>query len=233
MDMIAMRYKRDIACIVVLSMVASASIAYGQGIETRDMEKVGLKFYLADQAERLDCYFTFEATLNTLEKVPPFETSYPFETTRITPNGQIATVDELITTLAELKDLVVLRNTSNPRVIHLMERALFEAQGYPLNEKADIAYSGVLAGLPSKLGERLQGIGPIRGGFQEDLFTDYVTQVRFEAKNKAGRDILTDCVPLNAYGRFLWRARTSKRDGKLETEVQYYGPKTRARTSQD
>ena len=59
----------------------------------------------------------------------------------------------------------------------------------------------------------------------DDLFDDFTTEVTIHARKQPVRQILTNCVPLKKYGRLLWIAESSEKNGKLATVVQYYGPK--------
>src|SRR5258708_15335356 len=51
-----------------------------------------------------------------------------------------------------------------------------------------------------------------------------MTQINCSASELSVRRILSDFVPLSQYERILWVSETKRKDGELETRVQYLGP---------
>ncbi len=191
----------------------------------KKVAKVPWDLYLAQLSQQVDCYFTIERMgfMPGKGKIPPS----PFHRDDLTSDPNIKTVESLVAKLRkEMKGVVVIENAKNPAVIHLIEERVLKIDGYVMDKKIDITYSGVLAKLPVELEKRLPEIGPFRGGSTHDMLVDYITQVKVDAKNQTVREVLTGCVPLKNYSPILWTAKTRKTDGRCKTTVGHAGPKS-------
>ncbi len=178
--------------------------------------------YLVTVAARLDCYFTIET----------YRGSSVFVGSVDHPNPAIASIEELMDDLPkQIKGVEVVRNRTNPAVIHLIEKPLSKKKNYVLTRKVDLKFSGVIGDkLCSQLNKIHPDIGPPRGGFNSDNFNDYVTKVTIDVKQQPIRDVLTHGLPLEHYSRIVWRAKTWPDGSRIEspnatTNVWFFGPR--------
>jgi hypothetical protein len=192
-------------------------------LEKQEVKKVGWDLYLAHVLEQLDCYFTIER----MGFIPGEKRdSSPFHGRDLTLDPNVKTVEALVKKLrTEMKGIVVIQNAKNPAVIHLVEERLLEIEGYVMDKKVDVTYSGLIDELPGELGKHAPGIGFTRGGAIGEVFGDFKTQVKVDAKDQAVREVLTGCVPLKDYSPVLWDTKTRKKDGQYKTIVRYHGPR--------
>jgi len=189
-------------------------------VETQQGNGIGWELYLSELPEELHCYFTIER-MGTMpgEKVH----RDPFHRVALTPDRNIKTAEALVEQLRrETKGIVVMQNTKNPAVIHLIEEPLLKIEGYVMDKKVHVTYSGPIDKLALELGKHVPGIGPRRGFAIGETRQDSRTQVKVDAENQTVREVLTGCVPLRDYSRVLWDAETWK-DGQYKTVVAYHG----------
>jgi hypothetical protein len=168
---------------------------------------------------KLNCYFTVEK----IHRPRDPDDLRPY----VKDDEEITSVGALLEKLArDVPGAAFVRNKKNPAVIHAIDKGLLDLDGYGLETRIDLDYSGVLADLSWALEKKLDNVGARRWGFNTTLFDDHVTKVEIHAKEQKVRDILTDCVPLEGgYSPLLWFAETTIVDGKPKTTVQYYGPR--------
>lgn len=191
--------------------------------------------YLHFIGEKLGCYFTLEYRAYQITRQP---SSLQAE---MTNDQSIATMPALLAKLRDgLTGFSVIENPKNPKVIHIIEQALEQADGYVLNKRTSVQYAGhlvpcvvkdtngrnlqqgagVVVALARTVGKLENGTAEARGDFD-----DCNTKVKIDAKNESVRNILTDCIPLKNYHRILWRAAATERNGKPTVMIQFYGPK--------
>lgn len=186
------------------------------------IDKPTLDLKLIQLGNRFDCWFTIEyagdrKTDNSLLR---------FSRTNLEVPNSVTSRDILAETLKRQLTFAHIKVSSfNPCVIHLIDAALDSDDRYQMAAKTTVTFSGVLGALPQSIGERVKGISSRKGGSNLDFFDDTTTRVTIRAKQQPVRDILTNSIPLNNYTRILWAAESFERDGKLETWIQFYGPK--------
>lgn len=215
---------------LLLTTICSPLGKAEEPLAKQEAKKVYWQLYVAELPKELYCYFTIERMPNM-----PGEKKYrcPFIRNDVTLDRNVKTVKSLVDKLRkEMEGIAVIQNAKNPAVIHLVDERLLKIDGYVMDKKVDIIYSGVIERLSQELEKRIPEIGPMRGGSLRDMFGDYVTQVKIDVKNQTVREVLTDCVPLEKYSRLLWRAKTRKMDGQYKTIVQYYGPRCLPKTTE-
>ncbi len=213
--------------------------AYGakdniMNIRERKTNEIILSIYLADKAEQLECFFTFER-LTAADYASPLNA---WTVLGIADELNVADSKSLITKLRrDLKGCTVNQSKTNPRVIHVIETPLLKLKDYVMERKVDITYSGQLGsgrvrgaaggeeGLIVELAKTVENIGYKKGGDLRTAFDDLVTHVEVKAKQQKVRDVLTNYVPLTNYSRFIWSAETRIVNGKSKTDVQYFGSK--------
>lgn len=191
-------------------------------VETPEAKKVPWNVFLAELPEQLDYHVTIERLLRTQgEKRQPSA----FDRDDLTLDPNIKTVESLVKKLrSEMKGVAVVQNTKNPAVIHLIDERLFNAEGYVMDKKVDITYSGLIDGLADEVGKHAPGIGSPTGALIGEVPGDFRTKVKVDAKDQTVREVVTGCVPLKDYSRMLWEAKTWKnKDGQYQTIVRYQG----------
>jgi hypothetical protein len=199
----------------------------GSGCDTRDNGKEGkrmrtLDHELAELGALFDCWFTIERHTEVERRASALRSA------DLTLDPAVRDAGALARALAQnLRGVCVLVDSNNARVIHLIADTLVGKRGYALAQTASVDFAGVLADLPTAIGESVEGIGTRKGGFNHHAYNDHVTQVELHAVQKEVRSILTDAVPLDKYSRVLWVAEAREANGKLETSVQYTGPRTK------
>jgi len=210
--------------------MATASLSAGErGLsqETEEVEKISWDLYLSELPEELDCRFTVERMTfraGTPREVRRRDPS-PFFRYDLTRDPNIKTVEALVEKLRrEMKGIRVIQNAKNPAVIHLIAERLSRIEGYGMDKKLDVTYSGSMGELAGEVGKQVPGIGFSRGGAIGQVLGDFRTQVKVDVKNQTVREVLTGCVPLKDYSQVLWIATTwKKEDGQYQTTVRHQG----------
>jgi hypothetical protein len=193
--------------------------------------------YLSLIGDRLGCHFTLEY------QSPSVTGQFPEVKSAITNEAGITSVSSLMSKLRNsLKGFIVTRDSRNPLILHVIERALQGQKGYVLDERISLEYSGNLVGcvvkdeqgrdlvngegLVTAIAKQVAGIqsGPASPDGL-DAFDDCLTVVEVKATNEAIRSILTDHLPLTNYASILWRGVTTIESGKTSVMVQFYGPR--------
>ena len=198
-----------------------------ESVDKQEVKKLDWQLYLLELPEELDCHFTIERMgfrAGIPRKIRKKDPS-PFHRYDLTLDPNINTVQALVEKLRrEMKGIVVIQNAKNPAVIHLIEERLFKIEGYVMDKKVDITYSGLIDELAGEVGKHVPGIGFTRGGAIGEIPGDFHTQVKVDAKDQTIREVLTGCVPLKDYSRVLWHTKTwKKKDGQYQTIVRYQG----------
>lgn len=154
-------------------------------------------------------------------------------------------VPSLVSKLRDYLDgFIIVRDSENPKVVHIIEKVLADEPDYVLNKRINVKYSGSLdptnvpdmnrpgsevavGGLLAAVAEKA---GRIRGGSLDSTFMGMAgdhgaTRINVNATNETVRSILTDCLPAN-YNPIMWRAVTAIMpglDGKQWVLVQFFG----------
>ena len=177
--------------------------------------------FLAEQGERLDCYFTLEQ-FHPIESAGKLELQYapvkPFA-----PDS----VKSLIKSLQEQVPDAEFRVTdSQPPVVQIRDRRLLKQQKYPLDERIEISFRGTPDGLADEITKLLPKMKRLRGGLIGDFSGDVVTSVNLKEAKGQVRDILSLAVLGKDYSRVLWRTRaTLGADGIWEVQIIHFGPR--------
>ncbi len=192
--------------------------------------------YLFAMGQKFMCHFTLEYRGYALTGKSSVFNSM------VTNDANVTTIPLLVAKLRrDLPGFNVAQNSKNPKIVHIIEQALAE-KDYVLNKRTSLRYSGNLVGcvVKDEAGRNLvkgnglvvavaEKVGVVLDGTEEagsqGAFNDCVTVVAVNASNATVRSILTDCIPLGGYKTILWRAVTTKAEGKPEVLVQFYGPK--------
>lgn len=212
----------------LLGITISLTSSQGEEpVETQQAKKIGWQLYFAELPEELDCHFTIErmgfraGIPREIRKRDPS----PFHRYDLTLDPNINTVQALVEKLRrEMKGIAVIQNAKNPAVIHLIEERLSKIEGYAMDKKLDVTYSGLIDELAGEVGKHVPGIGFTRGVAIGEIPGDFFTQVKVDVKNQTVREVLTGCVPLKDYSRVLWDTKTwKKKDGQYQTIVRYHG----------
>lgn len=210
--------------ILIASVVGLITAAAARADE-HVCDKTPFTDFLFSVGDKLDCYFTIETWQRGGDHQSSF---YDAKST----GEKISSSDALIAKFRrDLPGVTILRDPANDRIIHLIDAGLSNRDGYPLEKKASIDYSGPLEDLPNQLGKSMwyavRRSDPLGCDFQSDV----VTMVKVHFEGKTIRQILTDSVPLKKYGRILWIAQTygHRSDNRTASEITYIGPRlTRA-----
>lgn len=194
--------------------------------------------FLFHVGRRLGCYFTLEYRGFRLAGAPS-----PLVMTRVADDGQVKTIAELLAKLHhDLKDFIAVQDPARTNVIHIIERQVERPEGYVLNKRLSLVYSGnlVACDVMDSAGKNLShGVGllaaaatqvpGIRSGTETDgiggesTIVDCLTTVEVNATNQSLRSIITECLPSSGYNPILWQAVTSIEKGKLIVLVQFMG----------
>ena len=174
------------------------------------------EYFLCMSGEKLGCYFTIEASTDPKSCFNGLELR----------DEPVQSVGELIAKLnREIPGAAVIKDVNNRRIFHLVERMLLTDKRYAMERRVSINFSGKMNELADALGKVTPDIKTKSGGTNLDFFDDDVTTVCLRTKCLTVRQTLTVAVPLKQYPPILWKAMSSEQDGKLGTEIQFYGPK--------
>lgn len=175
---------------------------------------------LSAVGDQFHCSFTIERASTP--------TSKTLQRARFKIDYDIESIDALREVMqAQLDGAVIRQNPKHPRVLHVIDAELAKDANYALDKPATLEYSGVVGGLPTRIGEVVPGIRLPRSFSNTEGLGDHVTQVDVDAKEESVRDILTNAVPIERYEPVLWVAETHDQDGKRETWIRFIGPRDR------
>ena len=178
--------------------------------------------YLRESGNQLNCYFTIEEAKVHAGQI---HSSY---SQKYIAGTKVRTLNELIEKLKnDLPDTLVVRDSSDPKIIHIISKETKSTPEYPLDHRLTLSYNGDLPGLASAIGRKMNGaVGP-RGSFTTvDMEMDYITAVDVNVRDKPIREILSAGIPLAGYSRVLWKACPfdAQEDGSVAMYIQFYGP---------
>jgi hypothetical protein len=207
---------------------------------------------LDENGEKLGCSFTIEyrgyAVTGKESKANPFYTQY----TKVRADLDADSIPSLLSKLRDYLDgFMVVQDSKNPKIIHIIDKVLAEDKNYALNKKINVSYSGLLeatnvpvmpiTGHATLVGGLLPAVAEKAGDIRDGLETsgssgfggyswDNVTQINVNATNETVRSIFTDCLPTANYNPVIWVAVTSKRNNVQNELVQcvlvhFFGPK--------
>jgi hypothetical protein len=165
--------------------------------------------YLNRASEAFDFYYTVEDSIGAAAKEPRIRAVKDFSA-KLDFESLDAFVNHINTTAPGVK---ALRSSCAPEVIHFISEPLL-APDYVMDQTAGVAaYSGLLSGLPDRLGEVLNHRIKTRltGVYRTDPVSDVETEVEVAVKGAPVRDILTMAVPLENYVRLIWTAEVGPR----------------------
>ncbi len=180
------------------------------------------KEYVARMTGELDCYLTVEMMPRKAVAGEPFPVS-PFDASYLARSPAVKTIGQFAEKLQrEMVGVRVTRDVAAPRVIHLVDEPLLKVEGYLMERKVGLDYSGSLGGVIVALEKK----HPELGLTSDDGKTvgDKVTRVQIAVENHTVREVLTNAVPLKGYQRVLWKSATSEKGEKHITRVLYSGP---------
>ena len=181
-----------------------------------------LSQYLSENGDRFNCYFTIEEPV-------PFHIYYPYEQKYVLDKPPVASLGKLVEKLRkDLPDALIVPDSSNPKIIHIINKKLPATSGYPLDQLVTLSYQGGLDGLATAIGTQIKGAVELQlGGTTRDmLIGDTTTQVQVNVHELPVREVLTSAIPLTGYNRILWRALPSEtpKDGTYAMYLLFYGP---------
>ena len=210
----------------------TTSVAYYGPV---DKKAVFWEKYAAAMAEKFDCYLTIEES-DDFDAPPDMPARWSSLAAKYMLRGCKAdTIEQFIDTLhRELEEVRILRDPENPKVIHLVDEPLLKIEGYFMDRKVDLDYSGPLGGVLDELEKKYPDFGlrtkanrvvGVTGTTVKlvDVAGDRTTSVRVSVQTQSVRDLLTRSVPLKGYHRILWRSETAKTGGKYVSSVTYSG----------
>jgi hypothetical protein len=243
--------------ILCLALVLSGGFISSRADETNAIASKPPEQYrsfisiLDENGTKLGCNFTIEyqgyGITGKESKANPFYTQY----TKVQADLDADSIPSMVSKLRDYLDgFMVVPDSKNPKIIHIIEKVLADDKNYALNKKISVHYSGLLGrtiitvnGRSSLVGGLLPALaekaGDIRAGLENTgassgggggLATDNITEVNINATNETVRSIFTDCLPTANYNPVMWTAVTSKR-GNAQNElvqcvlVDFFGPK--------
>ena len=191
-----------------------------------------LRDYLTRVGAKLNCYFTLELD----SRLTPFlfgdntnRKSSPLFDPSVKEDPSVHTVGELIKKLKQdfPADLIV-QSKENPNIIHLIDSSLLADADYAMQKQTSVTYSGLLYEFPTAIGSRVAGVTAQQWFVSPGPSNDWTTTVDIHDSHGTVRELLTQNVPLANYKHIIWVAETIPKPGKIETQVQFYGPMTKA-----
>lgn len=188
--------------------------------------RVSLTQYLSLIGEKWDVYFTVEG-------YNPFQVSWPFAT-RSMNDMESQSLDEALSLIPKaFSKAVVLRDASNPAIVHIVDERLLQNKAYFLNQTATVSYNGLVEKLPQVLDqnigtnqlattetpfvlaqqdgkpveEKVLNLGKIRVN-NSLTGNSNPTRIKFSVRDTSTRQILSNFLPMADSGRILWQAYT-------------------------
>ncbi len=195
--------------------------------------RMSLDDYLTVVGARLNCYFTLELDSRRQPQVFGEKASFklsPLLVASTKEDGSTITIHALIKKLQrELPEVHIAQSKEDPRIIHLIDASLLADADYSIQKRASITYSGLLYQFPDAIGKSVAGLTS-RQWLMVPVFNfDWATTVHVRASQGTVRELLTQAVPLAGYKHIIWVAETFAKQGKAETQVQFYGPLKKAK----
>jgi hypothetical protein len=214
---------RSLAVSVVICFAAFGQCQEASSPKLRPEEKVvPLYQYLEGMGVLFDCYFTIEQM--------PLKDDNWITIHDVKVGNEPSSIDKLVKQLStQLKGVHVYRSKDNPAIIHFVDERLEKKKEYSLPKRVAFRFRGTPDQLVDKLCSQFQEFifsqrQFLVGGWPP-LGTDSSTEIHCSTAGASIRRILTDWIPLSQYERILWIADSRQIDGRLETDVQYLGPR--------
>lgn len=210
-----------LACLVGCLLFPRCSMAECPGPDMAAKKAIYWELYLLRMGKLLDCHFTFEM-------VWPKDDASVYSL-HISDDGNIRSIDDLIENMSrDVPAMKFEKSTVNPRIVHVIDKDLIQREDYALPTRVTLKYSGGIDMLAEELQKQVPSIDRKRIGSWRTVFDDHTTKVTVEVKDQPIRRVLTECVPLENYHVFLWRAQTRISNDEAHTTLQYYGPVPRS-----
>ncbi len=195
--------------------------------------RMPLDKYLTVVGAELNCYFTLELDSRRQPQVFGDKASVKFSPLLVAStkeDGSTITIHALIKKLQrELPEVHIVQSKEDPRIIHLIDASLLADADYSIQKRASITYSGLLYQFPDAIGKSVAGLTSRQWLMFPVVNTDWATTVHVRASQGTVRELLTQSVPLAGYKHIIWVAETFAKQGKAETQVQFYGPLKKAK----
>jgi hypothetical protein len=180
-----------------LSWLGRVDPAAGQDLPPAERCSLGEMLYRT--GIQFDCYFTVEAATvpDRLENLLDRDLGAPPE-----PED----LDDVIDFLARnQKDLQVLVDERNRKVIHVIQRGCIGLKDYPLEKTlTDFTFEGRVGDLLDLLRNEVKGLEKQTFFAVPGLGPDCTTRVSVRAFKGPVRSLLSDALPLSQYRRVLW-----------------------------
>lgn len=195
--------------------------------------RMPLDNYLTVIGAKLNCYFTLELDSRRQPQVFRNKASVRFSPLLVASTKEdvgIDTVHALVKKLQrELPEVHVVQSKEYPRIIHLIDASLLADADYSIQKRTSITYSGLPSQFPGAIGKSVTGITSRQWFMFPIVNNDWATTVHVRVSQGTVRDLLTQAVPLAGYKHIIWVAETFAKQGKAETQVQFYGPLKKAK----
>jgi hypothetical protein len=184
---------------------------------------------LSENCAKLGCYLTFESqSFSVTGKASLVQNM-------VTTNLSADSIPAFESILRNYLDgFVVVEDARNPKILHIIDKALAEDPDYVLNKRISLKYSGGLRPTWSKekpfdppVGGLMPALAPKAGRIMSSAldrsgavlrsafdFREPNLQLSIDATNQTVRSILTDYLPLGNKP-ILWRAATEKDQGEV------------------
>lgn len=196
---------------------AVPSVSSESAMKTQELKKICYKNYLLKMGYALGVNATVERLADTETQMSPLSNGKVVD-------EKVSSIEALVAKLNdELKGVTVVQSGDHPAVIHLIETALLQQQGYPLEQRLTLEYTGVPQGLLERLHEELPSLIPSSqfGISLPWLEDEDESDIAVNASHELVRKILADGAPARGDGEILFEAITSDRNGGLQVEVSY------------
>jgi hypothetical protein len=180
-------------------------------------------------AEDHDCYFTIETAYTEGESMNAFTSQLIKRTDK--PSG-VSNSEQLRLRLTQIcstiNNFAFFTNTSNPRIIHLVDKRLVGQAGYAMDMVVtNISFVGKIP----DLFERINSFGiPVSQqmsfGIGDPLHfaIDTTTVLNVKGTNLPVRDVISNFIDLQGYSRVVWVA-TTKIGHNEPSQITFRGPR--------
>jgi hypothetical protein len=232
-------------CLSTLLMVSCCSNEAGLSEQTNIINRIqedpnpDFRFFmnvLQEEGHKLGCHFTLESLNYDITTGKESKADLP-----VREDLSAGSITEFVVKLrAYLGDFIVEPDSKNPKIVHIIEKALADDNDYPLNKVISLNYKGKINGTnidnPEGSSTMSGGLVPAlaeKAGFmmwgtvddpRMSTYYDLSTVVTVTATNKTVRSILTDCLPTKNYNPVMWRAMKTLSMGRPCVLVQFSGP---------
>ena len=221
---------------ILLILLSATNVCYANTISTipptNNHEAATLKYYLTNEGNKLDCYFTLESDSMT---------SYHFNQvsdkrfTGIVPDylankdiqvNDPTSINQLIDQLqAELPGIDIYRDVDNKKIVHLEARSLQQDDKYVMNRLINVNETMIREDLPDYVGRKLNVSISNVAYFLTPLNERPITTLkRFVANQVPVRELFAQHISLTAYQRIIWTSEANLPVRSLfpHVRVEYY-----------